>query len=132
MKKMITVLALVMSVGVFAKGNDRQMMMNSLTETQKVELQKLHSASRKDMSKARLEMEEINLKIRKERLKDSPNQTAIDKLIDAKAKLRAANEKKRVRFQTEVKKKFGIDMRGRKNCRGTGKHMHRGYMKKSS
>lgn len=144
MKKIIAVLAVVVSAGAFAQtvdhsahqghGNNRQMdhsahqnhggmmnQINSLTPEQQTEYNELHAKHRVVMQKSMLEMKEINLKIQKEMLAEKPNQKNINKLIDQKSKLQADKQKDMLKFRLDMKEEFGIEMmNGGKNCKMMG------------
>ncbi len=131
MKKIIAVLALVVSAGVLAQGgtgngktrgghmhNNRGGMMmhyENLTPEQQAEFNELHAKHRNDMQRSMLDIREINLKIQKEMLADKPNQKNIDKLVDQKSKLQAQHQKDMLKFRLEMKEKFGIEMMGGMN-----------------
>ncbi len=126
MKKIIAVLALVVSAGALAQGgtgngktrgghmhNNRGVMMmyyENLTPEQQAEFNELHAKHRNDMQRPMLDIKEINLKIQKEMLADKPNQKNIDKLVDQKSKLQAQHQKDMLKFRLEMKEKFGIEI----------------------
>ncbi len=131
MKKIIAVLALVVSAGALAQGgtgngmtrgghmhnNRGGMMINyeNLTPEQQAEFNELHAKHRNDMQRSMLDIREINLKIQKEMLADKPNQKNIDKLVDQKSKLQAQHQKDMLKFRLEMKEKFGMEMMGGMN-----------------
>ena len=139
MKKIIAVLAVVVSAGAFAQTMDHSahqnhgsntqadhsahqnhggMMnqVNNLTPEQQTEYSDLHAEHRSEMQKSMLDIKEINLKIQKEMLAEKPNQKNINKLIDQKSKIQAENQKSMFNFRLEMKEEFGIEMMGNKNC----------------
>ena len=141
MKKIIAVLAVVASVGVYAQnqtmdhsahqnmGNTTHqeinhsahskrggMMMdqvNNLTPEQQEEFNELHSKHRVDMQRSMLNIKEINLEIQRELTAEKPNEDNINRLIDEKAKLQADNQKEMLKFKVGMKEKFGIEMMGK-------------------
>ena len=131
MKKIIAVLALVVSAGALAQGGTEHSMtrgghnhnnrggmmqqMNDLTPEQQAEFNELHAKHRNKMQRSMLDIREINLKIQKEMLTDKPNQKNIDKLVDQKSKLQAQHQKDMLKFRLEMKEKFGIEMMGGMN-----------------
>lgn len=141
MKKIITILAVVVSAGAFAKAIDHSThgntttgrnhskgMMNqisNLTPEQQTEYNALHTEHKADMQEVMLNIKEVDLKIQKEMLAEKPNQKNIDKLIDQKAELQAQKQKDMLSFKIEAKEKFGIEMmggmmNGDKNCKMKG------------
>jgi len=129
MKKIVAVLAVVVSAGAFAQtmdhsahgniNNSGQMnhggmmqQMNDLTPEQQAEFNTLHAKQMKEKQKTMLDIKEVNLKIQREMIAENPNQKNIDKLIDQRAKLQAKNQKDMLNFRLEMKEKFGIEMMG--------------------
>ncbi|UUV20026.1 hypothetical protein NRK67_16710 (plasmid) [Fusobacteria bacterium ZRK30] len=144
MKKLIAVLAVVVSAGAFAQDNSPQQMnqmssemngngmmskmnqMNSLTETQQKELTEMKSKQMTNHKKTMLDIKEVNIQIEKEQLAEKPNQRKINQLIDKKSKLMAQSQKDSLKFKIDVKEKFGIEMTGKmmmgdKSCKMMGK-----------
>ncbi len=158
MKKIVAVLAVVVSAGAFAQtmdhsahgsmGNSGQMdhsahqnhggmmqQMNNLTPEQQAEYNELHGKHRAAMQKSMLEMKEINFKIQKEMLAEKPNQSNINRLVDQKSKLQAQKQKDMLKFRLEMKEKFGIEMmggmmNGGKGCGMMGKMDSKGMKNK--
>jgi len=141
MKKIITILAVVVSAGAFAQAIDHSSHGNmnagskhskgvmsqitNLTPEHQEEYNELHSQHRAHMHKTMLNIKDIDLKIQKEMLAEKPNQKDINKLIDQKAKLQAEKQKHMLSFKIEAKEKFGIEMmggmmNGDKNCKMKG------------
>lgn len=136
MKKIIAVLAVVASTGAFAQGysnyhrnnssgvnhNHRGGMMTqqveNLTPEQQKEFSKLHGKHRDSMRTAMLDIKDVNLKIQREMLAETPNQKNINKLIDEKSKLQAKKQKDALNYRLEMKEKFGIEMNGHMGGKG--------------
>lgn len=136
MKKIIAVLAVVASTGAFAQGysnyhgnNSGRMNHNqrggmiaqqieSLTPEEQREFSELHDQHRDEMRAAMLDIKEINLKIQREMLAETPNQKNINKLIDEKSKLQAKKQKNALNFRLKMKEKFGIEMKGHMGGKG--------------
>lgn len=135
MKKIIAVLAVVASTGAFAQGfsnyhgnnssgvnhNHRGGMMTqqveNLTPEQQKEFSELHGKHRDSMRAAMLDIKDVNLKIQREMLAETPNQKNINKLIDEKSKLQAKKQKDALNYRLEMKEKFGIEMKGHMGAR---------------
>ncbi len=152
MKKIVAILAVVVSAGAFAQtmdhsaqgsmGNSGQMnhggmmqQMNNLTSEQQAEFNALHAKQMKEKQKTMLDIKEVNLKIQREMTADAPSQKNIDKLIDQKSKLQAKNQKDMLKFRLEMKEKFGIEMmggmmNGGKGCGMMGKMNSKGMKNK--
>lgn len=141
MKKIIAILAVVVSAGAFAQTMDHSAhgnsdtvdmehgrMMNqvvNLTPDQQAAYNDLHNKHRADMQKAMLDIKEINLQIEREMTAEKPNQKNINKLIDQKAAIQAEKGKSMLNFKIEAKEKFGIEMAGKmmngdKKCKMMG------------
>lgn len=135
MKKIIAVLAVVVSAGAFAQGYSNyhgnngvnrghnhsgvmSQQIESLTPEEQREFSELQSAHRDDMRAAMLDIKEINLKIQREMLADTPNQKNISRLIDEKTKLQARKQKDALNYRLEMKEKFGLEMRGHMGAQG--------------
>jgi len=143
MKKIVAILAVVVSAGAFAQtmdhsaygsmGNNGGMMqqVNNLTPEQQVEFNTLHAKQMKEKQKLMLDIKEVNLKIQREMTADTPNQKNIDKLIDQKSKLQAQNQKEMLKFRLDMKEKFGIEMIGGKKCGMMEKMDSKGMKNKS-
>lgn len=139
MKKIIAVLAVVVSAGAFAQTMDHSAHQNhrsntqrdhsahqnhggmmsqidNLTPEQQAEYNELHAEHRSEMQRSMLDIKEVNLKIQKEMLAETPNQKNINKLIDQKSKIQAENQKSMLNFRLEMKEEFGIEMMGSKKC----------------
>lgn len=130
MKKIVAVLAVVVSTGAFAQTMDHSahqntgysgqhknhggmmQQMNNLTPEQQAEFNTLHAKQMKEKQKTMLDIKEVNLKIQREMTADAPNQKNIDRLIDQRSKLQAKNQKDMLKFRLEMKEKFGIEMMG--------------------
>ncbi len=152
MKKIVAILAVVVSAGAFAQtmdhsahgsmGNSGQMnhggmmqQINNLTPEQQAEFNALHAKQMKEKQKTMLDIKEVNLKIQREMTADAPNQKDIDKLIDQRSKLQAKNQKDMLKFRLEMKEKFGIEMmggmmNGGKGCGMMGKMDSKGMKNK--
>lgn len=131
MKKLIAVLAVVVSAGAFAQDNSAQQMnqgspemnkngmmsemnqINTLTETQQKEFNEMKTAQMLKNKKIMLDIKEVNIEIQKEQIAEKPNQRKIGQLIDKKSKLQAQNQKDSIKFNIDVKEKFGIEMMGK-------------------
>lgn len=132
MKKLIAVLAVVVvSAGAFAQDNSAQQMnqgspemnkngmmsemnqMNTLTEAQQKEFNEMKTAQMLKNKKIMLDIKGVNIQIQKEQLAEKPNQKKIGQLIDKKSKLQAKNQKDSIKFNIDVKEKFGIEMMGK-------------------
>lgn len=131
MKKLIAVLAVVVSAGAFAQDNSAQQMnqgspemngngmmskmnqMNILTEAQQKEFNEMKTAQMLKNKKIMLDIKEVNIQIQKEQIAEKPNQRKIGQLIDKKSKLQAQNQKDSLKFNIDVKEKFGIEMMGK-------------------
>ncbi|GLI55249.1 hypothetical protein PM10SUCC1_07640 [Propionigenium maris DSM 9537] len=136
MKKIIAVLAVVVSTGAFAQGysnyhgnnssrmnhNHRGSMITqqveNLTPEQQKEFSELHSKHRDRMRAAMLDIKDVNLKIQREMLAETPNQKNINKLIDEKSKLQAKKQKDALNYRMEMKEKFGLEMNGHMGGKG--------------
>lgn len=131
MKKIVAIMAVVISAGAFANGHmnhsennnntnhsrgrcNGQMtrQLESLTTEQQDEFNALHSEHMDSMKLARLNMKEIDLQIQKEMLAEKPNQTNLNKLIDKKSDLQAEMRKEALNFKLEMKEKYDLDIRG--------------------
>jgi len=129
MKKIIAVLALVVSAGAFAqgysnfhgnnssnRGHDHRGVMSqqieTLTQEEQKEFSELQSKHRSQMRAAMLDIKDVNLKIQREMLAETPNQKNINKLIDEKSKLQAEKQKDMLNYRLEMKEKFGLEMNG--------------------
>lgn len=141
MKKLIAVLAVVVSAGAFAQDNSantgqqgmegmqkNNMMnqMNSLTEAQQKEFNEMKTKQMTNQKKTILDIKEVNIQIEKEQLAEKPNQKKINQLIDKKSKFMAQSQKDSLKFKIDVKEKFGIEMTGKmmmgdKSCKMMGK-----------
>ncbi|MCS5422902.1 MULTISPECIES: hypothetical protein [Psychrilyobacter] len=136
MKKLIAVLAVVVSAGAFAQdnsapkinqgasgmqGNNMMSQMNSLTLEQQKEFNEMKTTQMVKNKKVMLDIKEINIKIQKEQIAEKPNQKKIGQLIDKKSKLQAQQQKDSIKFNIDVKEKFGIEMMGDKSCKMMGK-----------
>lgn len=141
MKKIIAVLAVVVSAGAFAQnmGNsaednygrgsgmdyNQDGMMNQATFLnleQEAEYNELQNKQMNAKQRLRLDIKEVELKIQREMISKNPNQRNIDKLIDQKAKLQAEHQKNMLKFRLDMKEKFGIEMTGDKKCCKTNSH----------
>lgn len=144
MKKIVAVMAVVISAGAFANGHNGEgrhsesnrstdcrgrghmtQQLESLTPEQQVEFEALHKEHMDSMRFTTLDMKEIDLQIQKEMLAESPNQTNINKLIDKRADLQAEKQKEMLSFKLEMKEKFDLDIRG-------GMGHHKNMMSKSN
>lgn len=135
MKKIIAVMAVVISAGAFANGHmnhsennnknnnhnthskggckgQMTQQLESLTAEQQEEFKILHEEHMDSMRLTKLNMKEIDLQIQKEMLAENPNQTNLNKLIDKKSNLNAEMQKERLNFKLEMKEKFDLDIRG--------------------
>ena len=135
MKKLIAIMAVVISAGAFANGHMNNSESNkknnnhnthnkggckgqmtkqleSLTAEQQEEFNALHKEHMDSMKLVSLNMKEINLQIEKEMLAENPNQTNLNKLIDKKSNLQAEMQKERLSFKLEMKEKYDLDIRG--------------------
>ncbi len=134
MKKIIAVLAVVASTGAFAQGYSNyhgnnsarmnhdhrvtMMQVENLTPEKQKEFSELHSKHRDEMRAAMLNIKEINLKIQREMLAETPNQKNIDRLIDEKSKLQTKKQKDALNFRLEMKETFGVEMNGHMGGKG--------------
>jgi|GEM_PF-832534 len=135
MKKIVAILAVVVSAGAFAQTMDHtthgnmsnngqvnysghqnhggmMQQMNNLTPEQQAEFNALHAKQMKEKQKLMLDIKEVDLKIQREMTADKPNQKNIDKLIDQRAGLKAQHQKEMLKFRLDMKEKFGIQMGG--------------------
>lgn len=127
MKKIIAVLAIVVSAGAYAQGYSNthgnhpsnshrgsmmSQQMENLTPEQQEEFSKLYNKQTNKMRRSMLDIKEINLKIQKEMLAETPNQKNINKLIDQKSNLQAQRQKDVLNYKIDMKEKFGVEMRG--------------------
>ena len=135
MKKIIAVLALVVSAGAFAQGysnfhgnNSTNMghrhrgamaqQVENLTLEEQKEFSELQSQHRDEMRETMLDIKEINLMIQREMIAENPNQKSINKLIDEKSKLQAEKQKDMLKYRLEMKEKFGLEMNGHMGSQG--------------
>ncbi len=135
MKKIIAVLALVVSAGAFAQGysnfhgsnsgnrghNHRGAMaqqVENLTLEEQKEFSELQSQHRDEMRETMLDIKEINLMIQREMISENPSQKNINKLIDEKSKLQAEKQKDMLKYRLEMKEKFGLEMNGHMGSQG--------------
>lgn len=109
MKKIIGILAVVLSTSMYAQNTTQTNVVqptavvesvtlkvshsNQLTEEQRNELNSLVKSFEQKQIMIQLDIKEINLKIHREMLEDTPNLKAINNLIDKKSKLISQLEK---------------------------------------
>ncbi len=128
MKRIVAILAVVVSAGAFAQTQDNtpnqktdyrghhlnhgrvMQQVESLTPEQQDEFNELHAKQMKERQKLMLDIKEVDLKIQREMTAENPNQKNIDKLIDQRAGLRAQHQKNMLKFRLDMKEKFGIQM----------------------
>lgn len=109
MKKIIGILVVVLSTSMYAQNTSQTNVVqpttvvesvtlkvshsNQLTEEQRNELNSLVKSFEQKQTMIQLDIKEINLKIHREMLEDTPNLKAINNLIDKKSKLISQLEK---------------------------------------
>jgi hypothetical protein len=121
MKKMVVIMTLVISAASFASMNGqgstntgKQKMMQQeisiLTQEQQQEFQEMNLEAMKKSQSYKLQIEETDIKIKKELLKDEPNIKKLDKFSEEKASLKTKLEKYMIGHKIEMKEKFGSDV----------------------
>lgn len=117
MKKMLVIMTLVISATSFANMNGQkanigkqeimQKEISNLTKEQQKEFYEMNRAARKKIQGYKIQIEETEIQIKKELLKDKPNTKKLDKLSEKKASFKAGLEKYMVQHRIQVKEKFG-------------------------
>jgi len=125
MKKLLLIGLLAISATSFSKSHNRgkkalkefrNRVINSeeyksLSANDKKELASLNKKFKLDQKKLHNEIAEIAVKMRKEKLRGTPNRAVLNNLIDRKVKYMTVLQKNIVAHSIEIKEKFGIDLR---------------------
>lgn len=133
MKKAIAVLMVIAATGAYANNSDyghkngkdlgkhMEKLTASLSESQKDEFDSMKADQRKDLKSFKISMQEVELKIKKELLKDKPSKETLGKLAEDQADIYESMKKDMLEFRVDIKEKFGIDLPTKDGHRGKKK-----------
>ncbi|WP_372714717.1 hypothetical protein [Ilyobacter sp.] len=121
MKKIIGILAIIISTAAFSQNQPENYSVHKkpgksqiakkvsdLKPGQQKEYKVIHEKAMANMKKNKVAIKEIDVQVQKERNSKKPNMKRIKKLTDKRSRLQAEQEKNMLRFEVEVREKFGI------------------------